>query len=84
MSFARCLRIARAERNWSQEKLAEKLEVSRQTVTKWEMGDAFPEVRTLIRLAVTLEKSLDWLLEEELQKERQEAGKEEDSHHFQK
>ncbi len=65
MSFAERLRISRKERGYSQEKLAEELEVSRQTVTKWEAGLSYPEIRTLILLASRLRKNLDWLLYDE-------------------
>ncbi len=34
----------------SQEKLAEKVNVSRQSVSKWETGDAYPEMNNLLEL----------------------------------
>ena len=65
MSFAEKLRASRKEKGLSQEALAEKLKVSRQSVTKWESGLAYPEIRTLILLAETLDRDLDWLLSDE-------------------
>ncbi len=65
MSFAERIRFARKERGLSQEEVAEILEVSRQSVTKWETGISFPEIKTLLRLASLLEKGLDWLLYDE-------------------
>ena len=62
MSFAGRLKISRKEKGYSQESLAEELEVSRQSITKWETGTAFPELRKLLQLSVILDKDLDWLL----------------------
>ena len=48
----------------SQEVLAEQLGVSRQAVSKWETGEATPEVSKLPLLAQIFHVSLDWLLSE--------------------
>lgn len=62
MSFADRLKMSRKEKGYSQEALAEALEVSRQSITKWETGAAFPELKKLLQLSVVLDKDLDWLL----------------------
>lgn len=49
----------------SQEALAEKLGVSRQAVSKWETGDATPELSKLVQLAREFNVTTDWLLSEE-------------------
>ena len=67
MSFGDRLRATRKERGFSQEQLAEELEVSRQSVTKWETGITFPEIRTMLCLATLLDRDLDWLLYDEKQ-----------------
>ena len=36
--------------------------MSRQSITKWETGTAFPELKKLLQVSVTLDKDLDWLL----------------------
>ncbi len=54
----------------SQEALAEELGVSRQAVSKWETGDAVPEIGKLLALAKTFEVSTDWLLSEEEPEEK--------------
>ena len=41
----------RKKNGWSQEELAEKLDVSRQTVSKWESNNAVPELEKLIKLS---------------------------------
>ncbi len=65
MSFAERLRFTRKEKGLSQEEVAEILEVSRQSVTKWETGASFPEMKTMLKLASLLERDLDWLLYDE-------------------
>jgi len=62
MSFSKRLKRARAEKRISQEQLAERLSVSRQTVSKWETEKSYPEVEKLIELAGLLEVSIDYLL----------------------
>ena len=47
----------RNDNNWSQEELAEKLNVSRQSVSKWESGQAKPDLDKIIALRVVLVKS---------------------------
>ncbi len=66
MSFAERIRVSRKEKGYSQEMLAEKVNVSRQTVTKWETENAYPETKTLLLLSVVLEKDLDWLFSDDL------------------
>ena len=74
MSFGDRLRATRKEKGFSQEQLAEELEVSRQSVTKWETGISFPEIRTMLRLASLLERDLDWLLYDEKQDSKSSPG----------
>ena len=51
----------RKKRGWSQEELASKIQVSRQAVSKWETGDALPDLPKLLALADALGLSLDAL-----------------------
>ncbi len=48
----------------SQEQLAEKLGVSRQSVSKWESGEAVPEVERLITMSRIFNVTTDYLLKE--------------------
>lgn len=48
----------------SQEALAEKLGVSRQSVSKWETGESVPEISKLPILANIFNVTTDWLLSE--------------------
>ncbi|WP_295070991.1 helix-turn-helix domain-containing protein [Ruminococcus sp.] len=52
----------RNEKGWSQEMLAERAYVSRQTVSNWETGKCYPDVRSLIILADIFGVSLDELI----------------------
>lgn len=51
----------------SQDELAEKLAVSRQSVSKWETGDNIPEPAKLVSLAKVFAVSVDYLLDESQQ-----------------
>ena len=62
MSFSENLQAIRKKNHLSQEELAELLGVSRQAVSKWELGDGFPEVEKLLILSRKLNVSLDSLM----------------------
>ena len=57
---------ARKSKGLSQEVVAEKLGVSRQTISKWETGETLPDIRQAKRLAVLYGQSLDELIEFDL------------------
>lgn len=52
----------RKERGFSQEYMAEKINVSRQTISNWELGEISPNPEQLLLLSKTLETSVDNLL----------------------
>lgn len=56
--------MLRKKHGWSQDELAGRLSVSRQSVSKWETGDNIPEPAKLISLAKTFSVSIDYLLDE--------------------
>ena len=62
LEIANRLSQLRREKGYSQEALARQLGVSRQAVSKWERGEAAPEMENLILLAGLFETSLDTLL----------------------
>lgn len=62
MSFGEKLKMTRKMNHLSQEGLAEMLGVSRQAVSKWELGEGYPEVDKLLILSKKLNISLDSLL----------------------
>lgn len=57
----------RKEQNLTQEQFAEILKVSRQSVSKWERDDAYPDTEKLIRISKIFACSLDYLLKDELE-----------------
>lgn len=63
MSFGKNLQAVRKMNRLSQEELAEMLDVSRQAVSKWEIGEGYPEIDKLLLLSKRLNVSLDNLLE---------------------
>ena len=62
MNFDEKLQMLRKKQNITQEELAEKLNVSRQAVSKWEAGQTMPEVDKIIELARMYDISLDYIL----------------------
>lgn len=69
MAFSENLQYLRTRDNLTQEQLAERLEVSRQSVSKWEGGQSFPEMDTILRLCDLFSVSLDTLLRGDAQAE---------------
>ena len=65
MKLSEKICYCRRKAGLSQEVLAEVLGVSRQAVSKWETGDAVPEIGKLMSLAKTFGVTTDWLLSEE-------------------
>ena len=62
MSFSENLQFLRTQSSTTQEQLAEQLDVSRQSVSKWESGASFPEMDTLLRICDLYSVDLDTLL----------------------
>ena len=68
MEFKECLCQIRKTKGMSQEKLAEKVGVSRQAVSKWETGEAQPDLTKVIALADALDVSIDELCGRKIEK----------------
>lgn len=62
VEFGEQLRKARVERGMTQQSLAEQLYVTRQSVSRWECGDRYPDLLTTKKISQILEVSLDDLL----------------------
>lgn len=62
MNLADNIQLMRKKNLWSQEELAEKCNVSRQAVAKWENGESVPNVEKLVLLADVFELSIDELV----------------------
>ncbi|WP_448547563.1 helix-turn-helix domain-containing protein [Thalassotalea fusca] len=57
----------RKKLGWSQEELAEKVNVSRQSVSKWESANSIPDLNRIIMLAELFDVSTDFLLKDEIE-----------------
>lgn len=66
MNLGNSLFHARKKSGLSQEEVAEKLGISRQTVSKWETGETLPDIRQSKRLALLYHLSLDELIDFDL------------------
>ena len=66
MSLGNNLYQARKKAGLSQEGVAERLGVSRQTISKWETGETLPDIRQSKRLAVLYKLTLDELIDFDL------------------
>lgn len=62
MDFSEKILTLRKGSNLTQEQLAEKLNVSRQSVSKWESRQAVPELEKIIAMSEVFDVSTDYLL----------------------
>lgn len=62
MNFAEHLMSLRKQRGWSQEELGNQIGVTRQTVSKWEVGQSTPELEKLVELSRLFDMSIDQLV----------------------
>ena len=65
MNFSEKVMVLRKKKGWSQEELADKLDISRQSVSKWESGTSIPDIDKIIMLSQLFAVSTDYLLKEE-------------------
>lgn len=67
MFFATNLQYLRkSHQNMTQERLAERMRVSRQTISRWESGEALPEIPKLLELCEIFSCTLDSLVRDDL------------------
>lgn len=62
MGFSEKVTSLRKQAGWSQEELAQRLDVSRQAVSKWESGQAMPDLDRVVRMSELFGVSTDSLL----------------------
>jgi putative transcriptional regulator len=65
------LRVLRAERNWSQADLAQRLEVSRQSVNAIETGKFDPSLPLAFKLARLFDTTIETIFDDELAEDNQ-------------
>ena len=59
----------RKKNGWSQEELAEKMDVSRQAVSKWEGAQTIPDLEKILQLSILFGVTTDYLLKDEIENE---------------
>ena len=65
MTFAEKLVQLRKTEGYTQEELADRLEVSRQEISRWELGSAVPDSSNLLRISRLFKVSADYLLNDD-------------------
>lgn len=68
MNFSDNLIKLRKGKGWSQEELADKLGLSRQAISKWEVGTSKPDIDNVIKISKLFEISIDELVNNEIVK----------------
>ena len=66
MLFNEKLKMLRKGKDLTQEDLAERLNVSRQAITKWESGEGVPDIENLKQISIYFDVSIDELVKENL------------------
>lgn len=80
MILAEKIALLRKRNEWSQEQLAEKLDISRQSVSKWESGASIPDMDKILKLSRLFEVSTDYLLKDEIVEENEKIPKAEEEY----
>lgn len=75
MILAEKIITLRKRMNWSQEELAEKLDISRQSVSKWEVGATIPDLDKILKMSELFGVSTDYLLKDEMDMSELSGGK---------
>ena len=65
MIFSEKLQLIRKSKGMTQEMLAEKLDVSRQAVAKWESGQGYPDISNLIQISNLFNVTVDYLVRDQ-------------------
>jgi len=65
MIFSEKLQLLRKNKGYTQETFAEKLNVSRQAVAKWESGQAYPDISNLIQISNMMNVTVDYLVRDQ-------------------
>ena len=77
MEFGAQIKKYRAEMNLSQEELAEKIYVTRQTISNWENDKSYPDIHSLLLLSSLFHVSLDQLIKGDIEIMKKEIENEE-------
>lgn len=67
---AKYLQFLRKSHNYTQEELAQKLDISRQAVSKWETGVTVPDLEVLLKISKLYDVSINDILEPKVESQR--------------
>ena len=76
MDISKQIKKYRLDSKLSQEALAEKVFVTRQTISNWETGKNYPDINSLVLLSTLFDVSLDTLVKGDLEEMREEIKSE--------
>jgi len=68
MTLGEKIQTLRKQKGMSQEQLAEKVTISRQAVSKWELGESIPDIDNIVQLSRIFDVSTDFLLKNDITK----------------
>ncbi|RDY25775.1 XRE family transcriptional regulator [Romboutsia weinsteinii] len=74
MEFGEKLLALRKKEGMSQEVLSERLNTSRQAISKWENGQGFPETEKLLKISNIFNVSVDYLLKSSVEQKEEKEG----------
>lgn len=77
MELGKQIKRYRMEANLSQEELADKVFVSRQTISNWENDKNYPDIKSLVLMSEVFHASLDHLVKGDLERMKKEIDKQE-------
>lgn len=78
MELGKNIKMYRQEARLSQEELADRIYVSRQTISNWENDKSYPDVNSLVLLSEVFQTSLDNLIKGDIEMMREEIRREQE------
>lgn len=76
MELGNKIKYYRGEKNFSQEELAERVYVSRQTISNWENNKSYPDINSIVLLSEIFEISIDNLIKGDVEQMKKEINTE--------
>ena len=77
MELGNKIKYYRGEKEFSQEELAERVYVSRQTISNWENNKSYPDINSIVLLSEIFEISIDYLIKGDVEQMKKEINSEE-------
>ena len=74
MNLSEKIMLLRKKQGWSQEELANRLNISRQSISKWESGQSQPDIDKIILLSQLFQVTTDYLLLDQENEEHRQIG----------